>query len=137
MNGDLKISKKEVVSRNGKTAHYSTFVHKKNGKIEEKRTEGNPEEVKKLRHPSKKFNIIRDRKSSQSKHARTKLDHFARLESMHAKEMRRFEKRMNLMHKKMFDLDDDFKHLMDFRPKKLHLIDRDFHREMKSMLKES
>ena len=137
LNGDVKISKKETVSKNGKTAHYSTFVHKKNGKVEEKRIEGSPKEVKKLKESSKKLKLLGGSKSSQSKQARRKLDHFAELESMHRREMRRFEKHMNLMHKRMMDLDEDFKHLMDFRPKKLHLIDHDFHKEMKSMLRES
>jgi len=55
LNGDVRIVKKEEVSNNGKSAHYTTVTHKKNGKIEEERTEGNLKKLKKLKRFAGEF----------------------------------------------------------------------------------
>ena len=136
INGDVKIAKKEEVSRNGKSAQYSTFIHKKGGKIKEERTEGDRKKVQQLKKGSIHTNRIGNHKSSQSKFARRHFDHFDKLERLHMKEFARFDRHMAQMERRMFKLHGGFKHLMGFRHHNKHLLDRKWDNHLDSFWKD-
>jgi hypothetical protein len=121
VNGDVKVKKSQKVNNNGEKASFSTFTHKKNGKVIEHKTEGDKDKFKQIKQLNK-----------HAKGFDTKIGHdfLGSLEKIgHGLH------KMKHMHKKALErLESDFKFDKDIgKFDVLDLNDRKFERSLKKM----